>query len=385
MESKTVKVGVIGCGNISPVYFEHLCNYFDIVELAACADLDMARAAAKADELNDAGDLKYPGVKAMTVDELLADQTIEIVVNLTIPKAHYEVSLRALQADKHVYSEKPLAITRREGKALLAEAKERNLLIGNAPDTFLGESHQTARKLIDDGWIGQPVSATAFMTCHGHESWHPDPEFYYKIGGGPMFDMGPYYLTDLVFLMGPVQSVCGMTSRAFEQRTVTSKKKFGLKIDVEVPTHITGVLRFANGVVCTVVMSFDVWKSTLPRIEIHGTEGSLSVPDPNCFDGEVKVFKPGYNDWQLVPLTYRTNGQRGKGVADMAYAVRTGRPYAATGELAYHVLDVMHALHESDDKKRFIDIQSSCDQPGTLPMNSIPGTLELISPSARTL
>ena len=376
MSLDKVKVGIVGCGNISKVYFEHLCNFYNITELAACADLDMDRARAKTQERNDDGELKYPGVEAMTVEELLADDGIEIVVNLTTPQAHFDVAMKAIGSGKHVYSEKPLTLTRAEGKKLLSGAAEKELRIGNAPDTFMGESHQTARKLIDDGWIGQPVSATAFMACRGHESWHPDPEFYYKTGGGPMFDMGPYYLTDLVFLLGSVRSVCSMTGKASNQRTITSSKKFSQKIDVEVPTHIAGNMRFASGAIGTIVMSFDVWKHSLPRIEIHGTTGSLSVPDPNWFDGEVKIFRSGMDDWQKVPSAYAPNGQRGKGVADMAAAIQTGRKHRANGELAYHVLDLMHAFGESNDERCFIDVASTCERPSPLPMDTLRGDID---------
>lgn len=373
MSKNKIKVGIIGCGNISGVYFEHLCNYFDVIELAACADLDITRAQAKADSRNENGQLQFPGVKAVSVDEMLADKSIEIIVNLTIPQAHFEVAMKAINAGKHIYSEKPLTLTRDEGKKLLAAANAKGLRVGNAPDTFLGESHQTARKLIDEGWIGQPVSVTAFMTCHGHESWHPDPNFYYQTGGGPMFDMGPYYLTDMVFLLGGVKSVCGITGKAFAERTITSKGKFGQVMTVNVPTHVAGNMLFHNGVIGTMITSFDIWRSTLPNIEIHGTTGSLSVPDPNGFGGTVKIFRNGMDNWQDVPLTYATNGQRGKGVADMACAILNSRPHRANGEMAYHVLDIMHAFHDSFNERRFVDIESKCSQPAPLPMNVLPG------------
>lgn len=373
MSLEKVKVGIIGCGNISNVYFENLCNYFEITELVACADLKMERAREKAEERDDSGELKYPGVTAMTVDELLTDDEIEIVVNLTIPQVHFEVAEKVLDAGKHVYSEKPLTLSRQQGQALLAKATDKGLRVGNAPDTFLGEGHQTARKIIDDGWIGQPVSATAFMACQGHESWHPDPEFYYKAGGGPMFDMGPYYLTDLIFLLGDVRSVCCMTGKAFQQRIITSPKKIGQKIDVDIPTHLAGQMKFVNGAIGTIITSFDVKLHSLPRIEIHGTTGSLSVPDPNGFGGRVKIFRQGMDCWQDVPLAYNSNGQRGKGVADMSCAIRTGRLHRASGKLAYHVLDLMHAFHESSDQRRFIDIESTAERPAPLPMDMLPG------------
>ena len=270
--ARKVKVGIIGCGNISGIYFQ-AGKTFDIIDIVACADLILERAEAKAKEFN------IP--KACTVQELLADPEIEIVINLTIPKAHAEICLAALEAGKNVHVEKPLAVTREDGQKILALAAKKGLRVGGAPDTFLGGGIQTCIKLINDGWIGQPIASTAFMTCHGHESWHPDPEFYYKVGGGPMFDMGPYYLTALIALMGPVKRVTGSARVTFPERTITSVPKYGTKIQVDVPTHVAGIMDFACGAVGTIITSFDVWSSELPRIEIYGTQGTLSVPDPN--------------------------------------------------------------------------------------------------------
>jgi predicted dehydrogenase len=250
---KKVKVGIIGCGNISGIYLKNCTQTFEILEVAACADLIHERAQAQARE--------YGVPKACSVEELLQDPKIEIVLNLTTPKAHYEVSKAALEAGKHVYVEKPLAVAREDGQAILELAKSKNLLVGCAPDTFLGAGLQTCRKLIDDGWIGEPVAATAFMTCHGHESWHPDPEFYYEIGGGPMLDMGPYYLTALISLLGPVDRVTGSSRITFPERTITSQPKYGKQIKVETPTHIAGVIDFASGAVGTIITSFDVWSA----------------------------------------------------------------------------------------------------------------------------
>jgi len=228
---KPTKVGIIGCGNISSIYFKS-GQTFEILDIVACADLIMDRAKAKAEEF---------GCKAVTVDQLLADPEIEIVMNLTIPIAHASVAFKAIEAGKSVHNEKPLAITREDGKKMLAMAKAKGVRVGCAPDTFMGGGIQTCGKIIDDGWIGEPIGATAFMTCHGHESWHPDPEFYYKAGGGPMFDMGPYYLTALVALMGPIKRATGSTRITFPERTITSQPKYGTKIKVDVPTHIGGV------------------------------------------------------------------------------------------------------------------------------------------------
>ena len=270
MTSK-IKIGIVGCGNISPVYFQ-ASKTLEVIDLVGCADLDVGRAQKRAEEY---------GVQAFTVDQMLQHPDIKIIVNLTIPNAHGEVGLQALRAGKSVYNEKPLALSREQGREMLNLAKAKSLRVGGAPDTFLGGGIQTCRKLIDDGVIGEPIAATAFMMGHGHESWHPDPEFYYQPGGGPMFDMGPYYLTALVYLMGSVKRVTGSTRSTFPERTITSQPKHGQKITVRVPTHIAGVMDFSNGAIGTIITSFDVWGHSLPPIEIHGTLGSLSVPDPN--------------------------------------------------------------------------------------------------------
>jgi len=365
---KRVKVGVIGCGNISGVYFKNMCETFEVLEVVACADLVKERAEAKAGE--------FRGVRAMPVDELLADPDIRIVVNLTIPRAHADVAFAAVKAGKSVHNEKPLTITREEGRKLLKAAKAKRVLVGAAPDTFLGAGIQTCRKLIDDGWIGEPVAATAFMTCHGHESWHPDPEFYYKVGGGPMFDMGPYYLTALVALMGPVKRVTGSARVTFPRRVITSQPKCGTVIKVDVPTHVAGVMDFANGAVGTIITTFDVWAAQLPRIEIYGSEGSLSVPDPNTFGGPVHVMRAG-SPWADVPLTHGyAENSRGIGVADMGYSLLSGRRHRASGALAYHVLDVMHAFHDASRDGTHVEVESTCQRPAPLPLGLRKGTLD---------
>jgi len=363
-----VGIGIVGCGNISQVYFQ-ASKTLDVFNLIACADLDLSRAQAKAQE---------HGVQALSVPELLAHPNIQIVINLTIPKAHGEVGLAALKAGKSVYNEKPLALTRQEGKEMLALAHEKGLFVGGAPDTFMGGGIQTCRKLIDDGAIGEPIAATAFMMGHGHESWHPDPDFYYQPGGGPMFDMGPYYLTALVYLMGPVHRVTGSTRTTFAERTITSKPNYGQKITVRTPTHIAGVMDFANGAIGTLITSFDVWGHSLPPIEIHGTEGSLSVPDPNSFGGPVKLRKAGEKEWQDVPLTHGYAKQyRGLGVADMAYSIlRPGRPTRANGELAYHVMDLMHAFHDASNAGQHVLVESTCAQPSAMPTDLPEGKLD---------
>ena len=368
-----IKAGIIGCGNISGIYLQNLCHMFKGVKLVACADIDPTRAQAKAEEKNDKGELKHPGVRALSVEELLADKEISIVVNLTIPVAHYEVAKKAILAGKSVYNEKPLTLSLEQGRELLRLAREKGVLIGGAPDTFLGAGIQTCRKLIEDGWIGKPVSATAFMCCHGHESWHPAPEFYYQPGGGPMFDMGPYYLTALVNLLGPVAGVAGMTGRALAERVCTSALRNGDVMPVNVQTHVNGLLNFKSGALGTIITSFDVWKHNLPLIEIHGTEGSLSVPDPNTFGGPVLLSCKG-QEAKEIPLAFAyPQNSRGLGVADMARALREGNAPRAGGELAYHVLEIMHAFHESADKKSFVNLQGECRRPEafTLDMRSL--------------
>ncbi len=357
---KKVKVGIIGCGNISGIYLKNCSQLFSIIEVAACADIDMERAKAKAAEFS------IP--KACTPAELLADEEIQIVLNLTIPKAHAEICLAALEAGKSVYVEKPLAITREDGKKIIDLAASKGLLVGCAPDTFLGGGIQTCRKLIDDGWIGQPVAATAFMTCHGHESWHPDPEFYYKVGGGPMFDMGPYYLTALVNLIGPVKRVTGSARITFPERIITSQPKNGAHITVDVPTHVAGVLDFQNGAVGTIITSFDVWHAQLPRIEIYGTEGTISVPDPNSFGGPVYLRRSDAVQWSEIPLSHAyADNSRGLGVADMAYSMLNGGKHRACGELAYHVLEIMHGFHDASAQGKHYELKSTCDKPAALP------------------
>lgn len=365
---KKTKIGIIGCGNISGAYLT-AGKKFEILEIAACADIDMARARAKAEE--------FAVPRACSVAEILADAEIEIIVNLTIPQAHAEVALAAIAAGKSVYNEKPLAITREDGKKMLDAATAKGVRVGCAPDTFLGGGIQTCRKLIDDGWIGRPVAATAFMTCHGHESWHPDPEFYYKTGGGPMFDMGPYYLTALVNLLGPVRRITGSTQMSFTERTITSEGKYGTKVAVEVPTHVVGVLDFAAGAMGTIITSFDIWHAELPRIEIYGSTGTLSVPDPNGFGGPVRLKSADAVEWSEMPLSHGyTDNYRSIGVADMAYALRSGRAHRANGALAFHVLDIMHAIHDSSRDNRHIELASAVERPAPLPLNLLPGTLD---------
>lgn len=364
---KKLKIGVIGCGKISDAYFKG-CRRYGILDIAACADLDPKRALAKAAEH------RIP--KACVVDELLADPTIEIVVNLTVPQAHAEVNERALRAGKHVYVEKPFALDFNEGRRVLALAASRGLRVASAPDTFLGGGIQTCRKLIDDGAIGRPVSALAFCMGHGHESWHPAPEFYYQQGGGPMFDMGPYYLTALVNFFGPVARVGGSSKITFPERTITNPDRHGEKIAVSTPTHLTGVLDFANGAPVTIVMSFDVWSYPLPPIVVFGTESTLEAPDPNVFNGAVRLRSRDGKTYEPVPLTHSGDRLRGTGVADLAYAIRSGRPHRASGELANHVVEVMAAFEKSSLTQQHVRITSTCERPAMLPLGLAPDVLD---------
>lgn len=367
-KSGKIKVGVIGCGNISTIYLTQLTSEFKVLEVVAVADLIKSRA--------NAAKKKYKIKRACTVAQMLADKSIDIIVNLTTPDAHFSVAKAAIMAGKSVHNEKPITITRAQGQELLTLAAKKKVLTGGAPDTFLGAGLQTCRKLIDDGWIGKPIGFSAHMLCHGHESWHPDPEFYYKTGAGPMFDMGPYYVTALVSLLGPVKRVAGSTQISIPERVITSKPKFGKKVKVDVPTHVCGLMDFKSGVTGTIVTSFDVWGASHPPIEIYGTEGTLWVPDPNCFGGPVKVIRAG-GEAQEVPLTHNyPKDSRGLGVADMAFAIKEGRTNRCNGEMAYHVLDVMHAIHDASDTSRSVKLKSTCKQPTPLAMNPLAGEVD---------
>jgi predicted dehydrogenase len=352
----TLKIGIIGCGNISNAYF-NACKRFPVIATAACADLDVERAKAKAKEHGIA--------KAYSVDELLDDDEIDIVVNLTIPAAHAAVDLQAIKAGKHVYSEKPFGLTRAEGKKVVDAAKKKKVRVGCAPDTVLGAGTQTCRKLLDDGAIGQPIAFMANMICGGHETWHPSPEFYYQKGGGPMFDMGPYYLHSLITLLGPVKRVGGSTKISFAERTITSQPKHGQKVKVEVPTHVIGLLEFANGVIGTLTTSFDVkFGHNAPCIEVYGTNGTLQVPDPNSFGNDVRVRAAGDKDWRVIPHSHPyPDNSRGLGVADMAQAIEAKRKHRANGEIAMHALDIMQAIHEAAKTGKAVKLTTTCERP----------------------
>jgi predicted dehydrogenase len=313
---------------------------------------------------------------AYQVEELLRDPSIDIVVNLTVPEVHAAVTIKALEAGKHVYSEKPLAIKRDDGKLILETAAERGLLVGCAPDTFLGGGLQTCRKLIDDGLIGRPVGATAFMMSHGPEGWHPNPHFFYQEGAGPLFDMAPYYLTAMIHLLGPIHRITSSNRISFPERVATSEANYGQRIPVTVPTYVAALLNFEAGPIGTLITTFDVWSSELPRIEIYGSEGSLSVPDPNTFTGPVRLRRADDESWRDVPLTHSDTVRRGIGVADMAHGLTGSRPHRASGEMAFHVLDAMAVIEEASQVGQHISLMSSCPQPSPLPLGLPIGVLD---------
>lgn len=367
---KTIKIGMVGAGAISETYIENISKTFRDIELIAICDVVKERAeAAKATY----GIPKvYP-----TMEDMFADSEIDIILNLTRPNEHYAVTKAALLAGKHVYSEKPLATTVEEGKELVALAMDQHLMLGGAPDTFLGAGVQTCRKLIDSGFIGRPIGAAAFMMCRGHESWHPNPAFYYQAGGGPMMDMGPYYITALVNLLGGVSSVMGSAKRSFEERVITSQPRFGEKIPVEVPTHINGIMNFENGAVGTILTTFDVCYPGQARLEIYGTEGTLFVPDPNTFGGPVKLLHREDKHLQEIPLCFDyAEESRGLGLADMAKAIQTGRDMRAGWQQTLHVLEIMTSFEKSSSAGALVPIESKYQRGKPMPGSGLHGVLD---------
>ena len=350
--SKKIGIGFVGVGSISGIYLENLTKMFKEVEIVGVCDLIRERAQKAVDN--------YPIPKLYNdMYELFADPDVDIVLNITRPYQHFEVTKAALLAGKHVYSEKPLGATLEEGLELVKLAEEKGLMLGGAPDTFMGAGIQTCRKLIDDGYIGKPLGATAHMVCHGHESWHPDPEFYYKHGGGPMMDMGPYYITALVNLLGGVKAVTGMTKSTFDKRLITSEPHNGEIIDVDVPTHVNGIMEFESGVIGTIMTTFDVYYKQGAKIEIYGTEGTLLVPDPNGFGGPIQLLRPEDGEFRDIPLCfdYPTNS-RGLGLADMAKALQTGREFRANYHQTLHVLEILESFRKSSDSRSFVELET---------------------------
>jgi predicted dehydrogenase len=349
-----------------------MAKNFPIVQVVACADLDMEKARAKAAE--------YGVPKVLGVDQLLESPEIDLVMNLTVPRAHVATALRAVENGKHTYSEKPLGVDRAEGMKLLEAAKKKNVLVGCAPDTFMGSGIQTARKLLDEGIIGRPVAFTAMMMCPGHEHWHPSPEFYYQAGGGPMFDMGPYYLTALLNLLGPVKRISGMASVAISLRTITSRDKYGQTIVVQTPDHVCGMLEFQNGAVGSLITSFATRFPTYDwqqPITIYGTEGTMRVIDPNTFDGPVHYRRKDDADWVEAPPQFVTGYGRSVGVADMAFALQGGRAHRASGSQAMAVLDLMRGFLDSSESGRSYEPVTSYERPAPMPAGLPFGVLDL--------
>ncbi|MFE7710174.1 Gfo/Idh/MocA family protein [Streptomyces sp. NPDC057486] len=353
-------VGLVGCGAISRQYLATLAALEEI-ELVAVSDLAPARAQAVADA--------HPAVKVLTLPELVANEAVDVVLNLTVPAVHAEVALEAIAGGKDVYLEKPLAATTAQARDVLSAASARGVRIGCAPDTVLGTGIQTARRALDEGRVGRPLSASATMMVPGHEQWHPDPDFYYVPGGGPLLDMGPYYITSLVTLLGPVASVTGTSSRSRATRVIASGPRKGEAIPVTTDTHVTGVLTHNSGVLSTIVMSFDAVATASSNIEIHGDTGSLIVPDPNRFSGDVKLFRLGGEAWEtLTPSAGYRDASRGFGLADMSRTPRTEDP-RTSGPLAYHVLEVMESLLESAWTGTSVPVGSTCARPAAVPLS----------------
>lgn len=361
-------VGIIGCGNISGAYLKIAPSFRDL-EVRAVADANAEAARARAAEF---------GVRAETVEGLLAASDVDMVVNLTVPAAHYEVSRRILEAGKHAYSEKPLVLTLEEGERLRELAASKNLRVGSAPDTFLGGSHQAARAAIDAGRVGKVLGGTAHVMGHGMEGWHPNPDFFFAPGGGPVLDMGPYYVTNLVQLLGPVRCVVAMAKAGFPKRTIGNGPRLGEELEVTTPTDVHAVLEFASGATVTLGASWDVWRHRHPNMELYGETASLYVPDPNFFGGDVELgtadgveaLEAGDHPFGRVNYTFPDGRSfanwRGAGLADMARAVAEGRKHRCDIDLAVHVVDVMTGILRSGEERRFVTMSTTCERPAPL-------------------
>lgn len=366
--ARKLRVGVVGCGNISAAYFR-LSKLFKGMEVVAGADLDMAAAQARAKEF---------GIRADTVKNLLGADDIDIIVNLTIPSAHYEISRAAIESGKHVYSEKPFVLSVKDGLDLKKRAEKKKLRIGSAPDTFLGGAHQLARSLVDSGALGRITSGTAHVMSRGLEHWHPNPDFFFQPGAGPVLDIGPYYITDLIQLIGPVKRVTSFASIPMKERLITSQPRYGQKITVNTPTTIHAILEFESGALVTLNASWDVWKHGHAPIELYGQEGSLFVPDPNFFGGEVRYTKkadpvkktPKWNHPFAVPNQQHAQGPmanyRTCGLADMAIAIQEGREHRCSMELALHAIDVMTGILRAGETGKVVDMRTTCERPAAL-------------------
>ena len=369
---KNVGIGVIGCGMISEIYMKNITERYANIDITACADLAMDRAVMRAEQFH---------CRALSIDELLNDPEVEIVLNLTVPAVHASVSMQALKAGKHVYTEKPLYTDSSEGRELMAYAKSHGLMIGNAPDTFLGAGLQTVRKLLDDNAIGTPFAAQAFMFSKGPESFHPNPKFFYEEGAGPVLDWGPYYISALVTLFGPIEKIVSTGKSPKPVRVPLSDKcpYKGEPFEVKVPTYVTSLLEFRNGFSANLTVSFDMhypyWEADMPYIRIFGTEGSIDVPDVNMFKGPVILRKNGTRE--VIPLVSElTENCRGIGLADMARALREGGTYRANGELGNHVADVLITIQNSVNEDRYYQIESTCTRPDPLTESDLKAILK---------
>ncbi len=366
----TVKIAMIGVGSISGIYLKNITEMFKEIELLGVCDLVRERAEKAKEEY---------GIEKIydKMEDAFADPEVDIILNLTRPYEHFDVTSKALEAGKHVYSEKPLGATFEEGVKLVEIAEKKGLMLGGAPDTFMGAGIQTCRKLIDDGFIGDVVGSACFMICRGHEKWHPDPEFYYKFGGGPMMDMGPYYVTALVNLLGSVEGVMGASKKTFAQRTISSQPKNGEVIDVDVTTHVTGTMFFESGAIGTIITTFDVHNVGQARFEIYGSKGSLVVPDPNTFGGEVYLLRPEEGDSVKMPLVfdYKDNS-RALGLADMAKSLQTGREFRASYKQTLHVLEVITAFDKASEEKAYHPLKTRYDRAIPMMNNPLTGVLD---------
>lgn len=364
-----LKIGLLGSGNVSLQYL-HNAPLFRNVEIAACADISPEASSQRAREF---------GLRSCSVDDLLADKTIDIILNLTIPAAHFETSMKALQAGKHVYTEKPLCFTLEQGRALVSSAAQKGLSLGSAPDTFLGPAGRRLRRLMDSGAIGRPILGTAYMMFAGPEHVHPNPYFHFQPGGGPLMDMGPYYLTMLVNLMGPVRRVQATSTKGHDVRHgVMEGPARGKPMQVETQTTILSLLEFHNGAVVTFGTSWDVMRHSNEPIELHGTAGSLRVPDPDTFGG-ITAISSGHSGWQEFDTASEPLGAlnwpldrpdranyRMLGLSDMAQAILDGRKPRASGELALHVLEVMHTILHASETGVAEYVPGSVEQPQAL-------------------
>ncbi|NNE86601.1 MAG: Gfo/Idh/MocA family oxidoreductase [Silicimonas sp.] len=357
-------IGIIGCGNISTAYLR-LAPLFKGIEMRAVADINMDAAKARAEEF---------GVRAETVEGLLGADDIDIVVNLTIPAAHFEVSSQILEAGKHVYSEKPFVLTLEEGSKIKALADAKGLRVGSTPDTFMGGAHQQARQMIEDGTIGTVTSGTAFVMSHGMEDWHPNPDFFFLPGAGPILDIGPYYVTNLIQLIGPIKKVAAFTATPSKTRTILSEPRKGEEIPVKTPTTIHGIMEFENGAVITLAASWDVWGHGHTPMELYGTKASLDVPDPNFFGGDL-MLTPANEEARLVsPWAHPFGVENDKGranyrtagLADMAMAIQEGRAHRCSMEMALHAVEVMGAFLKSGETGQVMEMTTTCARPEAL-------------------